>query len=597
MKCPFLIKRRDLYDDDGKKIDEEIELLDCMKNECMVYDSATKLCSLLSSNMKTGVLIDDYKKGVKEVKEEIFQRAEALREGVSESITTMQEGLLGRLDVQKKQIEVMILGFDKLQEAFNSKFEELKSSLQEASGGIAGGLTNLAETATGQVEGVKSTLLSLQDKFSEYNTTNMRLADDLLAGINNMSDRLRDEITDLKAQSTGALIGVSNKFDEFGKLFAEMSETDGVRSQALIDKISSIDDVMKNVINELRFEASTTADKLTDEVSKHIEEVKNEIVNLKTGQVVSLNSLQGELVQVRDLFTKSSASLEAMSGMLSSLNSNYVESLSKIAGLAEGMRRGVEEIGESMNKALTEMSTDTHNQMGAVAAEYERAVGDIAKLTAKFDDVKDRLTDMTGEITKEFKESLDHQTKLSDFTKDILENMRNFLQKEEQRFEQEQELRKKKTALDHFDRATLYYYRANYELALNEIDKAIEIDKTSEYLNLKGLVLAELGRYDDSKKTYLRALELEPEFSELHNNLGLLYLKMKKLDEAVLSFEESIKKNVNNALAYVNLGNALIELEKYDDAVSAYNRALEIDPSNQEAREAVQLYKEGKIGA
>lgn len=597
MKCPFLIKRRDLYDDDGKKIDEEIELLDCMKNECMVYDSATKLCSLLSSNMKTGVLIDDYKKGVKEVKEEIFQRAEALREGVSESIATMQEGLLGRLDVQKKQIEVMILGFDKLQEAFNSKFEDLKVSLQEASGGIAGGLTNLAEAATGQVEGVKSTLLSLQEKFSEYNTTNMRLADDLLAGVNNMSDRLKDEISDLKTQSTGALIGVSNKFDEFGKLFTEMSETDGVRSQALIDKISSIDDVMKNVINELRFEASTTADKLTDEVSKHIEEVKNEIVNLKTGQVVSLNSLQGELVQVRDLFTKSSASLEAMSGMLSSLNSNYVESLSKIAGLAEGMRRGVEEIGESMNKALTEMSTDTHNQMGAVAAEYERAVGDIAKLTEKFDDVKDRLTDMTGEITKAFKESLDHQTKLADFTKDILENMRNFLQKEERRFEQEQELRKKKTALDHFDRATLYYYRANYELALNEIDKAIEIDKTSEYLNLKGLVLAELGRYDDSKKTYLRALELEPEFSELHNNLGLLYLKMKKLDEAVLSFEESIKKNVNNALAYVNLGNALIELEKYDDAVSAYNRALEIDPSNQEAREAVQLYKEGKIGA
>ena len=110
MKCPFLIKRRDVYDD-GKKIDEEIELLECMKNECMVYDSATKLCSLLSSNMKTGVLIEDYKKGVKEVKEEIFQRAEALREGVSESLTTMQEGLLGRLDVQKKQIEVMILGF------------------------------------------------------------------------------------------------------------------------------------------------------------------------------------------------------------------------------------------------------------------------------------------------------------------------------------------------------------------------------------------------------------------------------------------------------------------------------------------------------
>jgi Flp pilus assembly protein TadD len=141
----------------------------------------------------------------------------------------------------------------------------------------------------------------------------------------------------------------------------------------------------------------------------------------------------------------------------------------------------------------------------------------------------------------------------------------------------------------------LYYYRANFELALNEIEKAIEIDKTAEYLNLKGLILAELGRYDDSKKTYLAALELEPEYSELHNNLGLLFLRMKKLDEAVLSFEESVKKNVNNALAYVNLGKALIELEKFDEALSAYNRALEIDPGNQEAREAVRLYKEGKI--
>ena len=96
MKCPFLIKRRDVYDDDGKKVEEEIELLGCLKNECMVYDSATKLCSLLSSNMKTGVLIDDYKKGVKEIKEEIFQRAEALIEGVSQSMEKIQEGIKNR---------------------------------------------------------------------------------------------------------------------------------------------------------------------------------------------------------------------------------------------------------------------------------------------------------------------------------------------------------------------------------------------------------------------------------------------------------------------------------------------------------------------
>jgi tetratricopeptide (TPR) repeat protein len=599
MKCPFLMKRKDIYDEDGKKVDEEIELLACLKNECMVYDSATKLCSLLSSNMKTGVLIDDYKKGVKEIKEEIFQRAESLVEGFTQPMEKLQEGLLSRLDVQKKQIEVMILGFDKIQEAFTSRFEDLKVGLQDISTGIANALAALGTASEKQNEDLKAAMLVLQEKLTEINSTNMRLVDDLLGGVNNLGEQLKGQLDAGWTQNTQALkeikMEIVAKFDEMKARAAERAETDGVRSQALIDKISSIDDVMKNVINELRFEASTTADKFKDELSKYIEGVKGEVVNLKTGQAVALNGLQSELVQVRELFAKSSGSMESMLEMMTSLNKNYLESLGKIAGLTEGMRKGVEEIGESMTKVLNEMTTETHNQMGAVANQYEKTFGDVAKLTERFEDVKNQLGGMTAQMTQDFKESLDHQSQLAEHTKGILENIKTFLQQEEKRFEKEEELSKKKTALDHFDRATLYYYRANFELALNEIEKAIEIDKTAEYLNLRGLILAELGRYDDSKNAYLAALELEPEYSELHNNLGLLFLKMKKLDEAVLSFQESVKKNVNNALAYVNLGKALIELEKYDEALTAYNKALDIDPGNHEAKEAIRLYKEGKI--
>jgi tetratricopeptide (TPR) repeat protein len=597
MKCPFLIKRRDIYGGDGKKVNEEIELLECMKNECMVYDSATKLCSLLSSNMKTGVLIDDYKKGVKELKEVVFQRAEALGENFSQTLEKLREALASRLDIQKKQIEVMVLGFDRLQEAFNSKFDDLKGGLENAGESVVDKLSALGESTDRQGEGFKSALQSLQDKFSEFNGTSTRLADELLGGIRNMSEKIKDEVSDLKTQNAGALKNLAARFDELGKTISEISAADSVRSQALVDKITSIDDVMKNVVNELRFEASTTADRFRDELSKYIEGVRNEIIGLKNGQGAGLSNLQGELVQLRDLFTKSSGNLETMTDMMKNLNSNYVESLGKIAGLAEGMRQGVEDTGESMSKALTTMAAETRNQIAGVAARYEKTFGDVAKLVEKFEDVRNRLRDMTKELTQDFKSTLDRQTSLSGHTKDILESMRTLLTQQEQRFEKEQELSKKKTALDHFDRATLYYYRGNYELALNEIDKAVEIDETAEYLNLKGLVLAELGRYDDSKKNYLEALKLEPNLSELHNNLGLLFLKMRKLDEAVLSFEESLKKNVNNALAYVNLGKALIEQEKFDEAISAYKHALEIDPANQEAKEAVRLYKEGKIAS
>jgi tetratricopeptide (TPR) repeat protein len=63
-----------------------------------------------------------------------------------------------------------------------------------------------------------------------------------------------------------------------------------------------------------------------------------------------------------------------------------------------------------------------------------------------------------------------------------------------------------------------------------------------------------------------------------------------------VSFQEALKKNTNYALAYVNLGKALIDLEKFDEALKSFERALKIDPSNRDAQEAINLYKEGKIG-
>ncbi|MDH4211468.1 MAG: tetratricopeptide repeat protein [candidate division WOR-3 bacterium] len=601
MKCPFLIKRRDVYDDSGKKVDEEVELLACLKNECMVYDSATKLCSLLSSNMKTGVLIDDYKKGVKELRDEMSRGTDALGEGVSAAGVKLQDEIASRLDVQKKQIEVMILGFDKLQEAFSTKFEELNGGLQNFGSTVADKITALGEVLEKQADGLKATVLSLQEKVAEFSASNMRVSDTLLTGINGVGGRIGEELSGLKTQNAemidAAVKGLVAKFEDLYRVLSSMSESTGTQSQSLIDRITSIDEVMKTVVNELRFDISSTADRFRDEMSGYLDGVKSEIVNMKTGQAASLDSIRGDFTDVRDLFTKAASNLESMTAMMDNLNNNYLQSLGKIAALAEGMRTGVAEVGESMAQSMKGVTSEASDRLSAVGKQYEKTFDAVEKFAEKFEDLNNRVIEMTSLITREFTESLDRQTKLSEYTKDILENIQSFLQKEADRFEKEQELSRKKTALDHFDRATLYFYRGNYELALNEIDRALEIDNTAEYFNLKGLILAELGKYEDSKDAYLHAIELEPEFSELHNNLGLLYLRMKNVNEAVLSFEESVKKNVNNAMAYVNLGRALIELEKFEEALKAYNKALQIDPSNQEAREAVKLYKEGKIEA
>ena len=731
MKCPFLMIKKDVVDKDGNKTGEEIELQECIKNDCMIYDGATKLCSLLSSNMKTGVLIDDVKNGIKDMKEELFQRSEAFGVVISTNIQTLQEALLGRFDILKKQNEVMVLGFDRLVETLNNKFEGIRNSFSELNettraqrdalletlntyqNSVTENFNTMRETVHNQVESLKSNGTALQSaleefrnthgsfitevknfneafivkltEFSEFSLKNERaneatvakldvlsdninklgaanqfgleemnktmgkiattnqevlmklghldllvnsttgindalktevaglkvetitamgsitakfeelrgaFADTMKPGIDSITEFMRTEVAGLKTEALNVLVGLSGKFDELGRIFGEELKSSNETVRGLIGEFSSISEGIKTDISELKNTLTTKF----DDLGSYINGVKTEITSIKTDQTSSLNNVQAVVIQLQELFKQSSDSLGSMSDMMKNLNSNYIESLGKIAGLAEGMRKGVDKVGEGMHDSVKDLVKEMKSEIGALEKQYEKTFGDIANLAGKFDELNVRIKEMTTEVEKEFKDSFERQETLSEYTKTILEQTKEHFVKEETRYKDEQAKRIKKEGLDHFDRATLYYYRGNYELAVNEINKALEIEETVEYLNLKGLLLTELGHFKESKKIYKKALEMEPNLAEIHNNLGMLHLKMKKLDDAVIAFQEAVKKNVNYAHAYVNLGATLVELEKYDEAINAYEKALEIDPSNHDAREAIKLYKEGKIG-
>jgi tetratricopeptide (TPR) repeat protein len=813
MKCPFLIVRKDVYDKSGKKIKEELEIQDCIKNDCMVYDGATKLCSLLSSNMKSGVMIDDMKDGFKELREYLHQHQESFNTVFSSTVQALQEALLGRFDILKKQNEVMVLGFDRMVETIVNKFEGLRSNFTELNNTIStistqmidtqhkghetliANITTMAQSVNEQGGEFKTLLQSLQhtvdemrnvqiqfsesassfngrllntiveqgenntrvgestnakleilrqdiEKMTVTNQTSMEamsstierigtlsqeqttkmeslvsgitdvtgvlrsevagmktdiqaagnsigsridalsaslaetmkpgvdsltelmrtevaglktetitvlnaiaakfdqvsttLGETMKPGIDTITELMRTEFSGLKQETVTALNGLAGKFDGLGATFAneikgntehmsiKMSElnttsmnlkTDiNTLKESLLTKFDQLsatlvetgkaqEQTMQNMVTsvsgisaDLKNSTSTVLAGFNKDVGTYIEAVRTEIMNLKADQVTSLTNVQGTVVQLQELFRNTSDSMGSMSDMMKNLNTNYIESLSKIAGLAEGMRKGVAKVGEGMHDSVKDLVKEMKSEIGALEKQYEKTFGDIANLAGKFGDLNKRIKEMTKEVEKEFKDSFDRQEQLSNYTKTILEHIKTYFEKEEARYKEEAVLKKKKEGLDHFDRATLYYYRGNYELAANEISKALEIEKNAEYYNLKGLLLAELGKFDDSKKVFAEALKLEPNLAEINNNLGLLYLKMKKLDDAVISFQEAVKKNANYALAYINLGKAYIENEKFDDAIKSFEKALQIDPSNYDAQEAIKLYKEGKIG-
>ncbi len=565
MKCPFLIKRLDILDDKGKKVGEDIRVQDCIKNECMVYDGAAKLCSLLSTNMKTGIFAEETRTLLKEFRDDVALRSDNVTGKISGTIEGMQQALIDRFAILRKQNEVMVLGFDRLSEIFAGKLGELKA--------IFGDLNSNMSTLQGNAQQIKDAMGTNEkifNKFSEYSDT-----------LNAKMDALNSNVEKITVNNQLTL-------ESLGREISKTS-TAGLDILKKLEVIDNIAGNVDNITNVSRTEIEgvrTVALSGLSDVSKKLDMLGKAFAGL---------DVQGVAVKFEDLLKNSSTSLDSMSNMMRDLNNNYVQSLGKIASLAEGMRQGVEKVGEGVHGSVKVLVSEMQKELGTLEKQFVNAFTNIAKVADHFDELNQRMREMTTQVQKEFKDSFERQAKLADHTKGILENIKGYFEREEIRHQEEQVLRKKKEGVDHFDRATLYYYRGNFELAQNEINKALEIQKNAEYLNLKGLILADLGKFEESQKTYSEALKVEPNLSEIHNNLGLLYLKMKKLDFAVLSFREALKKNVNYALAYVNLGKALIDLERFDDAIEAYTKALAIDPLNAEAKEAIKLYKEGKI--
>jgi tetratricopeptide (TPR) repeat protein len=594
MKCPFLTKKIDIVNEEGKKVGEDIEVMDCIKNECMVYDGATNMCSLLSSNMKTGVLIDDIKGGFTEMKEKMDDQTETMAAKISDKVQTLLSTVQERFDIMRKQNEVLILGFDRISELLTNKLGEMKDVFSKFAENI--------ESLQNIVVEIKNVDEHLFDEIAEFSDT-----------IYPKFDVLNSTLEKLTTTNQSGMETIGREIDKVEASSHKILEKIDV-IDAIVSGINSINELVKTEIGGMKNDMVNGLDSIVakfdklgeilygvlsgdfkNELAQYIDAVKAEVNDLKMNQVASFDAMQSTAVKFEDLFKSSSGSLATINSTMSGLNKNYLESLGKIAGLAEGMRKGVENVGVDLHGSVEKLINEMKKEIGTLEKQYRKTFDDVGKLSEKFEELNSGLRAMTKEVQKEFRDSLNRQAELSDHTKVILENIKGYFEKEDARYREEQRMLKKQEGIDHFDRATLYYYRGNYELALNEINKALEIEKTAEYLNLKGLLLVELGRFDESRKVYTEALKLEPHLAEIHNNLGLLYIRMKKFDDAVVSFQEAIKKNVNYPLAYVNLGKALIDLERFDDAIKAYSRALEIDPSNQEAREAIKLYKEGKI--
>ena len=87
-----------------------------------------------------------------------------------------------------------------------------------------------------------------------------------------------------------------------------------------------------------------------------------------------------------------------------------------------------------------------------------------------------------------------------------------------------------------------------------------------------------MGQFQQAIEMYRKAIELNPEIDEAHNNLGICYGETGNFIESIKMFEKAVELNPKYTEAYNNLGSSYYYLEKnYPKAIEMFKKAINLD--------------------
>lgn len=114
-----------------------------------------------------------------------------------------------------------------------------------------------------------------------------------------------------------------------------------------------------------------------------------------------------------------------------------------------------------------------------------------------------------------------------------------------------------------------------------------------EYL-ITGNEYFKAGDLNKAEKEYREALRLEPESSIAHNNLGVVLNELGQYQEAITILTRAIEIDPKNAIAHYALANSLSHTGRYDDAMVQAAKAIELEETEPQAHKAMAEAAQGK---
>ena len=134
----------------------------------------------------------------------------------------------------------------------------------------------------------------------------------------------------------------------------------------------------------------------------------------------------------------------------------------------------------------------------------------------------------------------------------------------------------------HYNLASMYARFSRLRLAAQHFSQAFTLDSTyalayqglgNLYLRLGTTPESRVTYVDRARALYLRALQLNPQLAETHNNLGLLLHSSGDVQTAVQHYKQATLISPRTDFYQANLSRGYLDLEQFSKAIEAADLA------------------------
>jgi tetratricopeptide (TPR) repeat protein len=121
--------------------------------------------------------------------------------------------------------------------------------------------------------------------------------------------------------------------------------------------------------------------------------------------------------------------------------------------------------------------------------------------------------------------------------------------------------------------------QGDLEQAISYYKKGLRVKATAYASSLLGAALFQLGRVVEARKSFRKALKIDPNYEEAYYNLGITYA-FTQPNKAIPLFRKALKLDPECARTHSELGQALRRLNRNGEAKKHLSKAIKLDETD-----------------